>query len=143
MENKILLSSLVLIAVVNGFIQTNGITDTSAKLIDTIGNSSSQNIWYLFAILAAYYGIYQLLLFGFWQIDNTLINKIKPWARYKLIDLVMLVNSNFFSEVNFTRLNSPIHRLADLISAIISDVIAYFLPNIIFVFIVGAYLLKI
>lgn len=142
LENKVLLSLLVLIAVVNGVIQTNGITDTSAKLIDTIGNSSPENIWYLFAILAAYYGIYQLLLFGFWQIDNTLVNKIKPWARYKLIDLVMLVNSNFFSEVNFTRLNSPIHRLADLISQIISDVIAYFLPNIIFVFIVGAYLLK-
>ena len=31
LENKILLSSLVLIAVVSGFIQTNGITDTSAK----------------------------------------------------------------------------------------------------------------
>ena len=38
------------------------------------------------------------------------------------MDLVMMVNNNIYSDVNFANLTSPIHRIADLIGYIVSNV---------------------
>jgi ABC-type bacteriocin/lantibiotic exporter with double-glycine peptidase domain len=49
----------------------------------------------------------------------------------------MKVNNDIFSEINFTKLNSPIHRVADLIAAIISDILSYIIPNLLYVGVIG------
>ena len=141
-ENWLYFTIILIIAIVSSLIQTNGISVYTAEIIDTISKAKS-NIWTSFFILALLYAIYQVLNYVFWQIHNTLTSEIKPWARWKLLDTVMNVNSHVFSEVNFAKLNTPIHRIADLLSSIVSDVIAYFLPNLIFVIIISIYLFKI
>lgn len=61
------------------------------------------------------------------------------WLRYKLMDLVMMVNNNIYSDVNFANLTSPIHRIADLIGYIVSNVSGYLLPNVMLLVIVSFY----
>jgi ABC-type bacteriocin/lantibiotic exporter with double-glycine peptidase domain len=81
------------------------------------------------------------MYYVFYEVKNVLVNKMKPWARFKLLDLVMKVNNDVFSEINFTKLNSPIHRVADLIASIIADLLAYMLPNLLYVLVIGVYFL--
>ena len=66
---------------------------------------------------------------------------MRPWARHKMLEFLLMVNSDSFSEINFTRLNSPIHRVADLICSIMSDVIAYVLPNFMYLMVTTCYFL--
>lgn len=141
-ENWLYFTIVFIIAILTSVIQTNGISVYTAEIVDTISKLKS-NIWTSFYILALLYCINQVLNYTFWQIHNTLTSEIKPWARWKLLDTIMNVNSHVFSEVNFAKLNTPIHRIADLLSSIVSDVIAYFLPNLIFVIIISIYLFKI
>lgn len=141
-ENWLYFTIIFIIAIICSLIQTNGISVYTAEIIDNISKAKN-NIWTSFFILALLYAIYQVLYYVFWQMHNTLTSEIKPWARWKLLDTLMNVNSHVFSEVNFAKLNTPIHRIADLLSSIVSDIIAYFLPNLIFVIIISIYLFKI
>lgn len=138
-ENKWSIIFLIIMSIGFGVLQTNGISEIISQIIDSFKNPSDNKTWHLFSILVGLYVIYQISYYYFYEIKSTLVTKMKPWARYKLLDAVMQVNNDVFSEINFTRLNSPIHRIADLIAAIISDIMAYMLPNIIYLLIIGIY----
>ena len=136
--------SLVSILVLSGSITvlyTNGISKYTANIFDKVNDNKINEVWSLFLILSILYLVYQIFYHYFYGFQIDLIQRIKPWGRYKLMELIMNTNSNKFSEDNFTKLNSPIHRIADLIAAIISDIMAYFVPNLLSIFIIFVYFL--
>jgi ABC-type multidrug transport system fused ATPase/permease subunit len=138
------LFSLVSILVLSGSITllyTNGISKYTANIFDKVNNNKIDEVWSLFMILGILYLVYQIAYHFFYGFQIDLIQKIKPWGRYKLMELIMNANSNIFSEDNFTKLNSPIHRIADLIAAIISDIMAFFLPNLLAILLIFIYFL--
>lgn len=138
------LFSLVSILVLSGSITllyTNGISKYTANIFDKVNDNKIDEVWSLFMILGILYLVYQIAYHFFYGFQIDLIQKIKPWGRYKLMELIMNANSNIFSEDNFTKLNSPIHRIADLIAAIISDIMAFFLPNLLAILLIFIYFL--
>ena len=138
------LFSLVSILVLSGSITllyTNGISKYTANIFDKVNNNKIDEVWSLFMILGILYLVYQIAYHFFYGFQIDLIQKIKPWGRYKLMELIMNANSNIFSEDNFTKLNSPIHRIADLIAAIISDIMAFFVPNLLAILLIFIYFL--
>ena len=139
-ENKFPLILILILSVVIGIVQTNGISKMTASVIESL-RKGDKSIWRTFFMLCGLYLLYQVLFFIFYEIKGGLVNKMKPWARYKLLELVMRVNNDIFSDTNFTKLNSPIHRVADLIASIISDMLAYMVPNILYVLVIGIYFL--
>ena len=86
-----------------------------------------------------------LFLYHFmYSLENQILTKLRSWARHKIIEAVIRVNHDVnFSDMNFTKLNSPIHRLADLFSSILNRVMSNLLPNSIFLFVVSAYFFQI
>ena len=139
-ENRMHLLFLIVISLALGLLQTNGISTLTAKMIDIL-QKKDKGIWRIFQILCGMYILYHVLQYLFVEVNTALVTKMKQWARFKLLELVMRVNNDIFSEINFTKLNSPIHRIADLIALIISDIMAYMLPNLIFVFVIGIHFL--
>ncbi len=138
------LFSLISILVLSGSITllyTNGISKYTANIFDKVNDNKINEVWSLFMILGVLYLVYQIVYHFFYGFQIDLIQKIKPWGRYKLMELVMNANSNRFSEDNFTKLNSPIHRIADLIAAIISDIMAFFVPNLLAILLIFIYFL--
>ena len=138
------LFSLVSILVLSGSITllyTNGISKYTANIFDKVNDNKINEVWSLFMVLGVLYLVYQIVYHFFYGFQIDLIQKIKPWGRYKLMELIMNANSNKFSEDNFTKLNSPIHRIADLVAAIISDIMAYFVPNLIAIVLIFIYFL--
>ena len=138
------LFSLISILVLSGSITllyTNGISKYTANIFDKVNDNKINEVWSLFMILGVLYLVYQIVYHFFYGFQIDLIQKIKPWGRYKLMELIMNANSNRFSEDNFTKLNSPIHRIADLIAAIISDIMAFFVPNLLAILLIFIYFL--
>ena len=138
------LFSLISILVLSGSITllyTNGISKYTANIFDKVNDNKINEVWSLFMVLGILYLVYQIAYHFFYGFQIDLIQKIKPWGRYKLMELVMNANSNRFSEDNFTKLNSPIHRIADLIAAIISDIMAFFVPNLLAILLIFIYFL--
>ena len=138
------LFSLISILVLSGSITllyTNGISKYTANIFDKVNDNKINEVWSLFMVLGILYLVYQIAYHFFYGFQIDLIQKIKPWGRYKLMELIMNANSNRFSEDNFTKLNSPIHRIADLIAAIISDIMAFFVPNLLAIFLIFIYFL--
>tara|TARA_A100001015_G_scaffold204736_1_gene228891 strand:+ start:1727 stop:3382 length:1656 start_codon:yes stop_codon:yes gene_type:complete len=129
---------IILLSVSLGLIQTNGISEFTALLIDNI-EGKTNTIWRIFYLLAFFFVLYHICYYLFNSTQIGLVYEMKPWARFKLMDLIMQTNNINFSEDNFTKLNSPIHRVADLIAQIIFDVIGYMVPNIIYILIIGIY----
>ena len=120
-------------------VNTYGISKMIAKLYDVVKSGTASTIWTTFYCVVFAYIIYQALYYVFYDIEKNIVYKLKMWLRYKLMDLIMLVNNDIFSDVNFASLNSPIHRVADLIAYIVTDVSGYLLPNILLLIIVTIY----
>ena len=125
-------------------IQTKGISETSSILIDAVHHNKINmisNIYIFYIFLMAI----MLFLYHFmYSLENQILTKLRSWARHKIIEAVIRVNHDVnFSDMNFTKLNSPIHRLADLFSSILNRVMSNLLPNSIFLFVVSAYFFQI
>ena len=143
-EEKWNIFFLFLVSTLSSVLQTNGISYITSNLINSIkdgGSVSQSNIWFYYKFLIAGLVAYLILYYVFYYLQNHLLTKMRPWARHKMLEFLLMVNSDSFSEINFTRLNSPIHRVADLICSIMSDIISYVLPNFMYLMVTTCYFL--
>lgn len=141
-ENKMYILCLVLISLAVGVLQTNGISKLTATLIASLQDKKTQGgVWTIFQMLCGLFIAFHALQYAFIELNTILVTKMRQWARFKLLELVMRVNNDIFSDSNFTKLNSPIHRIADLSASIIADILAYMLPNFLFVIVIGIHFL--
>mgnify|MGYP001192772401 FL=1 len=139
-ENKYYFIGVIIISILIGFIQTNGINTFVAKLIDqTKENEPKSSIWNLFYILSVLYIIYQIFYYIMNELQSHIYHKMRPWIKSKLLDYIMQVNSNIFSEINFASLTIPMGRIADKLSWLTNDIISYVIPDIIFALVVSFY----
>ena len=139
-ENKVYILFLIVISLAVGILQTSGISKLTATLIASL-QEKNKSVWTVFQMLCGLYITFHVLQYFFIELNTILITKMRQWARFKLLELVMRVNNDIFSDSNFTKLNSPIHRIADLSASIISDILAYMLPNFLFVVVIGIHFL--
>jgi ABC-type multidrug transport system fused ATPase/permease subunit len=139
-ENKMYLLFLIIISLAVGVLQTNGISILTASLIDSL-QKKEKGIWTIFQMLCGMYVLFHALEYMHVEVNTRLVIKMQQWARFKLLEMIMRVNNDIFSDSNFTKLNSPIHRISDLAASIISDILAYMLPNLIFVIVIGIHFL--
>tara|TARA_B100001175_G_scaffold289905_1_gene273974 strand:+ start:5727 stop:7400 length:1674 start_codon:yes stop_codon:yes gene_type:complete len=138
-ENKLTVSVVTGLSVIIALIQTHGINAFVAKLIEYTKDGSKDAIWNAFYILCGLYVLYQSLYYIFYEFQNSIIYTMKPWGRYKLLDMIMQVNTINFSEENFASLVSPMNRVADLFAWLLSDMASYIFPDVIFTLITGFY----
>ena len=139
-ENKYYFVSIIIISILIGFIQTNGINTFIAKIIEqTKENQPKSSIWNIFYILSVLYIIYQILYYIMNELQGQIYHKMRPWVKSKLLDYIMQVNSNIFSEINFTSLTIPMGRISDKLAWLTSDIVSYIIPDIVFALVVSFY----
>lgn len=125
-ENKYLLIILTTLAIISGFIQTEGISVTTAKIIDNIDKMKIDKIWNMFWILLTMYFVFQFTHFLFWHFEYILSSYARPWGKFKLFELISEINNDEYSESNFALLLTPLNRLSALLSQIMSDIASFF-----------------
>jgi len=120
-------------------IQTNGISYITAKIIDYI-HKNKRLLVYDFFKYFVYVSISYIILYNYYKyFQNKLLTKLRQWMRHQLVKAMLLVNNENFSEINFTKLNSPINRISSVSFMVFNDFITYLLPNITFLIIISCY----
>jgi len=132
---------MVLTSFLINVLQTNGISFITANIINNVqhGNKNSAYFYYKFFIAIS---ITFIILFSCYKyFQNKLMTKLRQWIRQQLVNVMLTVNNENFSEINFTKLNSPINRISSITFMIFNDIITFLIPNITFLTIIALYFL--
>jgi ATP-binding cassette subfamily B protein len=132
---------MVFTSFIINIIQTNGISYLTAKIIDFIHKNKKILVYDFFKYFVLI-SVSYILLYNFYKyFQNKLLTKLRQWMRHQLVKAMLIVNNENFSEINFTKLNSPINRISSVCFMVFNDAITYLLPNISFLIIVSSYFL--
>lgn len=132
---------MVFTSFIINIIQTNGISYITAKIIDFIHKNKKLLVYDFFKYFVLISVSYILLYNCYKYFQNKLLTKLRQWMRHQLVKAMLIVNNENFSEINFTKLNSPINRISSVCFMVFNDVITYLLPNISFLIIISSYFL--
>ena len=140
-EEKFRVGAILLSSICINLVQTKGISETSSKLIDAVHHNRIPNIMSLYYLYSGLLLFMVILYYIYYELESQVLTKLKSWARHKILEALITVNSDQFSDENFTKLNSPIHRVADLFVVILNKTITNFIPNAIYLCVVTGYFL--
>jgi ABC-type multidrug transport system fused ATPase/permease subunit len=132
---------MVLTSFLINILQTNGISFITANIINDVqrGNKNTAYFYYKFFIAIS---ITFIILFSCYKyFQNKLMTKLRQWIRQQLVNVMLTVNNENFSEMNFTKLNSPINRISSITFMIFNDIITFLIPNVTFLTIIALYFL--
>jgi len=127
---------MIITSFIINLLQTNGISFITANIISCIqkNNKPSSVLFYKYFIGIS---ITFLLLYSCYKyFQNKLMTKLRQWLRQQLVNIMLLVNNEEFSEINFTKLNSPINRISSISFMVFNDIITFIIPNITFLIII-------
>lgn len=135
-------SLLILFSFLINIFQTNGISYVTAKIIFFIQKNDSDMVYSFFKLFIIISSMY-ILLFNFYKyFQNKLLTKLRQWIKRQFINMLLLLNNENYSDINFNRLSSPINRVSSVCFMVFTDVISYLLPNISFLLILVLYFLS-
>ena len=60
------------------------------------------------------------------------MTRLKQWFRFALIDVIFKTNNENISNINFTKLATPIHHLSETCYYVVSDTMTYTIPYMMF-----------
>jgi ABC-type bacteriocin/lantibiotic exporter with double-glycine peptidase domain len=140
-EEQLNIGIITFISFVINLLQTNTISYVTANIIEEIGARDRQNVLKFFYVFVLISALFILLHSVFKYYQNIILAKLKQWIRHHLLRVLMLVNNENFSEINFLKMNSPINRIGAVCYMVFNDVIIYLLPNFSFLFMVGLFFL--
>ncbi len=130
---------MILASICINVLQTNAISYITANIINSI-QKNAKVLSYTFLKYFIIVSVGFLVLYHFYKIfQNKLLTKMRQWIRFQLIRMLLLVNNDNFSSINFSKLSSPINRLSSVCFMVFNDLITYLLPNIIFLLIISIY----
>lgn len=132
---------ITIISFLINLLQTNSISYVTANIIEEITIRDKSRVLYFFYIFVFISIIFILLYSVFKYYQNIILAKLKQWIRHHLLRVLMLVNNENFSEINFLKMNSPINRIGAVCYMVFNDVIIYLLPNFSFLSMVGLFFL--
>lgn len=140
-EEKINMIFTILTSFILNLLQTNGISYITANIIHSLEKKQEDMANSFFKIFIVISVLFLILYHTYKYFQNKLMTKLRQWMRHQLVKTLLLNNNENFSEMNFTRLNSPINRISSVVFMVLNDIIAYLLPNVTFLILICGYFL--
>ena len=132
-EEKTNIIMIILISIMSNAIQTNGVSHFNAEIITFLQKGDFSNTLYFFKWFMAIWVLYILTKRLYKYFQNKLLTKLRQWIRFKLTEMLMISNNESLSNMNFTKLSAPISRTGTTCFKIVSDIITYIVPSVVFI----------
>ena len=132
-EEKTNIIMIIVISIMLNAIQTNGVAHFNAEIITFLQKGDFSNTLLNFKWFMAIWVLYILTKRLYKYFQNKLLTKLRQWIRFKLTEMLMISNNESLSNMNFTKLSAPISRTGTVCFKIVSDVITYIVPSIVFI----------
>ena len=129
-EEKYKTIFIVVISCLLNIIKINGLSFISANIIKSIEKSNMNDTikYYKYFIVIS---IIFILLFNYYKIlQNGLLSKLRQWMRYNIMKILLYINHDHYSDINFTKLNTPTFRIANNFFYFFNNIISTVLPNL-------------
>ena len=134
-EEKVNIIILIIVSMLLNTIQTNGVSHFNAEIITFIQERDFTNTLVFFKWFMLVWTAYITIKRVYKYFQNKLLTKLRQWMRFKLTEMLLVSNNESLSNINFTKLASPIERTATTCFNIVSDIITYIIPSIVFILI--------
>lgn len=114
---------------------TNVITYFNSTLINSVQNGSMLDtvVNFKYFMFARVFTALFILAYKF--VQDVVLSDLRQWTRHQLIQTTFKTNNEDFSNINFTKLSTPINRLANTFFLIVGDTLNYTIPYAMFVFV--------
>ena len=132
---------MLLISCIINVFQTNIISYISSRIILLIQKNNSKEVYQYFTYFVGVSFVYLILYCFYKYLQSKFITKMRQWVKFQLVRIILLINNENFSNINFTKLSPPINRIASVCFMVFTDIITLFLPNFMFLFMVASYFL--
>lgn len=132
-EEKTNIIMIIIISIVLNTIQTNGVAHFNGEIITFLQKGDFSKTLLNFKWFMAIWVLYILTKRLYKYFQNKLLTKLRQWIRFKLTEMLMISNNESLGNMNFTKLSSPIARTSTVCFKIVSDVITYIVPSIVFI----------
>jgi ABC-type multidrug transport system fused ATPase/permease subunit len=130
---------ILIISFIINIFQINIISYITANIINSIQKNNLNLVYQYYKYFIVISVIY-VFLYNFYKLlQNNLLTKLRQWIRSELIKIVLVINNENFSNINFTKLNSPINRISGNCFLVFNNIFTYLIPNITLLFIISGY----
>ena len=130
---------LVILSLIGSILTTNVITHFNATLINAVQTNSMTDTIVNFKYFVSSRLWMALFVYGYKLVQDVIMTNLKQWLRFNLIKITLKTNNENLSNINFTKLNTPINRLAETCYYSIGDALNYTFPYIMFVMVTIMY----
>jgi ABC-type multidrug transport system fused ATPase/permease subunit len=130
---------IVLLSLIANILHTNVITYFNSALIISVQDNAFDKSVIFFKYFMFSRVFLALFNFGYKLVQDVIMTKVKQWMRFNVLDIIFKTNNENMSNINFTKLATPINRLSNTCYLIISDLLNYSLPYIMFVLVTMVY----
>lgn len=126
--------------VINIF-QANGVSYITSRIIINIQKDNEKVVYEFLKIFMMFSSAFIFLFYTYKYLQNNLLNKLQPWIKKYLINLLFITNNENLSDINLNTFSSPINRVTYVCFMLFTDFLTHLLPNITFVCVLLSYLL--
>jgi len=130
---------LILCSIVLSILQSGGISYITANILHAIQEKEIDIVWNFFKYFIIISIIFIIIIFIYNSLHNIFITKLRQWIRTSLVKMLLKVNNEKYSDINFTQLTAPINRVSSISYLFFDDIINYVIPYITFLFIISIY----
>lgn len=130
---------LIVCSFIISILQSGGISYTTANMISALQKKEVFNAWAFFKYFMLISTFYIIINYIYSIYHNIFITKLRQWIRSSIVKMLMKVNSENYSDINFTQLNAPINRVSSISYVFLDDIISYVIPYLTFLIIICIY----
>ena len=130
---------LIILSLTGNILHTNVITYFNSALQTSVQDNAFDKSVMFFKYFMYSRLFLALFNYGYKLTQDVILTKLKQWMRFNLLDVIFKTNNENISNINFTKLSTPINRLSSTCYLIISDLMNYTLPYLMFVLVTMGY----
>ena len=123
---------LISLSLISNILHTNVITYFNSAIITSVQERTMDKVvnffkYFIYSriFLAIFNYLYKLT-------QDHIMTRLKQWFRFALIDVIFKTNNENISNINFTKLATPIHHLSETCYYVVSDTMSYTIPYLMF-----------
>lgn len=123
---------LISLSLLGNILHTNVITYFNSAVITSVQDRAMDKVitffkYFIYSriFLAIFNYLYKLT-------QDHIMTRLKQWFRFALIDVIFKTNNENISNINFTKLATPIHHLSETCYYVVSDTMSYTIPYTMF-----------
>lgn len=127
---------LLIIGIFSNLLQANTISYFTSRILEGIHSNNHATISKYFTYFIWTSVGYGILYYLYRMLQYKILTKMPQWIRFHLLRMILLVNNENLSAINFTKMVSPMNRATYICYQIFSDIMMFILPNILFLLVI-------